>query len=745
MIRNFLRLGRLLAVALPLLMVTGASAAESGPAAPSEALFLAQIVLLLLVGRLLGELMQRIGQAAVMGQLIAGVLLGPSVFGAIWPQAQHAIFQSSPAQKSMLDAVSQLGILLLLLLTGMEMDLDLVKKVRRAAISVSAGGIAVPFLCGFLVGQYLPDAMLPKPDQRLVTSLFLGTTLSIASVKIVAMVVREMDFVRRNVGLVLVASAIIDDTVGWIIIAITFSLADRGEVDLLSLAETLAGTALFLAASFTFGRRLVFSLIRWTNDLSVSEMPVVTAILVVMGVMALITHLIGVHTLLGAFVAGILIGESPILTRHIDEQLRGLVIGLFMPVFFALAGLGADLTILKKPELLLFTIGLILIASVGKFAGAFAGGAVGGLNRRESLALACGMNARGSTEVIVATIGLSMGALSHDLFTMIVAMAVATTMAMPPMLRWSLARLPLGKAEKARLEREAFEAASFVTKLERLLLAVDDSTNGKFASRLAGLIAGPRGIPATVLHVGLNEFIEKKGAAAAVKAAAETTQALDTSTDEAAAKVHVTTRMRAFPPDAAVAKEAEKGYDLLVIGVAKTEAEHGAFHEEVARMAAAFGGPLAVVVGRGRHLEDPLAAGLNILIPVRGNQVSRRAAELALALARASESKATALYVRTPGGLSAERGVRRRTALRRQEREILQDVRQLARSYGTAVQTAVRSDGAPEDAILQEAKSGRYDLVVLGVSRPAGDTLYFGKVAAAVLEHAETSILFVSS
>jgi Kef-type K+ transport system membrane component KefB len=228
--------------------------------------------------------------------------------------------------------------------------------------------------------------MLPNPDHRIVTSLFLGTALSIASVKIVAMVVREMGFMRRNVGMTLIASAIIDDTVGWVIVSITLGLAVHRQVDAFALAQSVLGTAIFLVASFTLGRRLVFSIIRWTNDNFVSEVPVVTAILVIMGTMALTTHLIGVHTVLGAFVAGILVGESPILTRHIDEQLRGLVVALFMPIFFSLAGLHTDLTHLGDTTLFLLTIGLILIASLGKFAGAFVGGALGGLSARESLA-----------------------------------------------------------------------------------------------------------------------------------------------------------------------------------------------------------------------------------------------------------------------------------------------------------------------------------------------------------------------
>jgi len=300
--------------------------------------------------------------------------------------------------------------------------------------------------------------------------LFLGTALSVASVKIVATVVRDMKYIRRKVGMTLLASAIIDDTVGWTIIAITSSLALHGQINATILVQSILGTALFLLISFTLGRRLVFVLIRWTNDTFISEVPVVTAILIVMGVMALMTHLIGVHTVLGAFVAGILIGESPILTRHIDEQLRGLVVALFMPVFFTLAGLNADVSILADPRLLALTCGFIAVASAGKFSGAFVGGKLGGLSGRETMALACGMNARGSTEVIIASIGLSLGVINRDLFTMIVTMAIVTTLAMPPTLRWAFSRLPMDEEERSRLERETFEAKVFSARWSGCLL-----------------------------------------------------------------------------------------------------------------------------------------------------------------------------------------------------------------------------------------------------------------------------------
>lgn len=750
-------------VAAGLLLVPAAVLAAGAPAksGPSEVLFLAQVLVLLLIGRALGEVMQRIGQPAVMGQLIAGILLGPSVFGALLPDLQHALFTSGPEQKAMLNAVSQLGILMLLLLTGMETDLALVRKVRRAAFSVSITGIAVPFACGFAVGEFLPEAMLPRPDLRLITSLFLGTALSISSVKIVAMVVREMHFMRRNVGQVIVASAIIDDTIGWIIIAITFGIALHGGVEPMSLVTSIVGVALFLAFSFTLGRRIVFRLIRWSNDVFVSDAAVITTILVIMGVMALITDFIGVHTVLGAFVAGILVGQSPILTRHIDEQLRGLIVALFAPVFFGLAGLSADLTVLADWHLLLLTVGLILIASVGKFAGAFLGGWFGGLSRAESFALASGMNARGSTEVVVASIGLSMGALSQNLFTMIVAMAVVTTMAMPPMLRWALSRLPMREEERLRLEKEAFEAKGFVTRLERLLVAVDQSPKGQFASRIAGLIAGSRGMPVTVLKLGgapqppaataalglplvTAPAAEPAAAEAAVMAAVETSKTTEAEVAEAPeTEVDVMTKVQTAPPEEAVAAEARKGYDLLVIGVERTVAPQGGFHDDVTALARAFEGPLAIATARGMHQVEPMNTGLDVLVPVTGTEVSRRGAEVALAIARASRSGVTALYV--PHSSATPRRRRFAGGRRGEAEAILKDTVALAEQYGVPIRTAVRVNLTAEDAILRQARLGGHNLIVMGVTRRPGETLVFGTVATAVLEASDRSILFVAS
>jgi Kef-type K+ transport system membrane component KefB/nucleotide-binding universal stress UspA family protein len=719
--------------------------AATAHSAPAEVIFLAEIIVLLVCGRLLGEAMQRIGQPAVMGQLLAGVLLGPSVLGALAPELQHGLFPTAPEQSGMIGAVAQLGILMLLLLTGMETDLSLVRRTGRTAIGVSLAGIAVPFLCGVLLGELLPDDLLPNPEQRLVTTLFLGTALAISSVKIVAMAIRELGFMRRTLGQLTVAAAIIDDTIGWIILAITLGLAQRGSVEWQSLTQSVFGTLLFLALSFTLGRRLVSLLIRWANDHLVSDMPVITTILVVMGVMALITHWIGVHTILGAFVAGMLVGQSPILTRHIDEQLRGLIVALFMPVFFGLAGLNSNLAVLGDWSMLFLSLLLILIASIGKFSGAFLGGAVGGLSWRESVALGCGMNARGSTEIIVATIGLATGALSQTLFTMILAMAVVTTLAMPPMLRWALARVPMRPEEQTRLEREAFEAEGFVTTMERLLVAVDDSPTGRLATRVAGLLAGSQRLPTTILRVAPEKKRRRSARriAAAAEAVAATAQRDSAELAIADRLVDITARQEPSAAEEAIAEEAKKGYDLLVVGV-EPQPEQGVFDDKVARVIAPFDGPFAVAAAQGPHRRPGVGRAFDILVPVTGTAFSRRGAEVALALARADHGTVTALFVVTPGKRTWRR-LGTALAMEDAEEAVLREIVALGDSMDVEVKTAVRTSTSAADAILRRARGAKHNLIVMGVSARPGESPFFGDVPAAVLARADRSTLFVAS
>ena len=719
--------------------------------APVASLFIGQLMMLILVGRLLGEAAQRLGQPAVIGQLLAGIVLGPSVFGALWPTGQQWLFPAAAAQRGMLDAVSQLGVLMLLLLTGMETNLAVVRAVRRAAAGVSLSGIVLPFIGGVTLGMYLPAALLPAPGARLLTALFLGTALSISSVKIVATVIRQLHFTHRRVGQVLLASAVLDDTLGWIVLAVVFGLARHGTVDFAVLGRTVFGAALFLALSFALGRPAVSFLIRWANDRLRSDMAVVTMILLIMGGCALLTDALGLHTALGAFIAGMLVGQSPILTGHIDAQLRGLITALFMPVFFGLAGLSADLGVLFQPTICSWAAVFILVASVGKFSGALLGGRIGGLSMRESIAVGCGMNARGSTEVIIATLGLAMGALTPTLYTVIVTMAIVTTLVMPPTLRVALRHIPLTIEEKRRLDRLAFDRESYVSRLERLLIAVDESASGRLASRLVGLLAGTRGMPTTVVPMKhtRKQATRADGAAAAVSAAAGLARAV-TQDDPAGVHAPVTVEVANAPhapmPEAAIATQAGKGFGLFWVGVEPAVHASGALHDDVISAIVGFNGDSAIVVAHGALATAGVDAPLRVLLAVTGTAYSSRAADVALALAHASGGTLTALYVDPEAAVRDWRQDLGNTIRsRRHGASVLREVVELGRHYGIAVRRRVKYERNAAQAILNELADGAYNLLVMGVTARSGDALFFGSVPSTILSDSSESLLLVST
>ena len=400
------------------------------------------------------------------------------------------------------------------------------------------------------------------------------------------------------------------------------------------------------------------------------------------------------------------------------------------------------------------------------------------------------MNARGSTEVIIATIGLSMGALNQNLFTMIVAMAVITTMAMPPTLRWALSRIPLRKEEKQRLEREEQEEKGFVPNLERLLIAVDDSPNGKFASRVAGMLAGTHGMPTTVLHIkdasqdrearrrhqgsrmpptqptrkpakeGRREedrtaasrrkaerrrkaTKRKPKAGDTVKQAAEQIKSKQKQEEKVDTPVEVTTIVHEAPSADVIAEEAEKGYDLMIIGLEKTIASR----QGLPRKRDVAGAGLRGTAGdhrrarrsaekAGRQAQHPGSGQRHRAVAPRGRSRHHHGARHQSARSRCSMSR-----VRAAGKASARRGLR----TRRHEEAILKDIVAIADGYNMSIRTAVLADDAADDAILNEAERRKNNLIVMGVGRRPGEKLFFGDTAAALLADAECSLLFVAS
>jgi nucleotide-binding universal stress UspA family protein len=477
-----------------------------------------------------------------------------------------------------------------------------------------------------------------------------------------------------------------------------------------------------------------------------TELPVITVILLVMLTMALTTELIGVHTALGAFVAGMLVGQSPILTEHIEGQLRGFIIAFFSPVFFAVAGLNMDLSTLLDPTLLLFTLAIIAVASIGKFLGAFAGGWLGGLTGAESLGLATALNARGSTEVIIASIGLSMGVLSNQLFTMIVAMAVVTTMIMPPSLRAVLARVPLREEEAERLQKEDAEEREAVPNMERALAYLDPSPNGMLAASLAGLFAARQQTLITVLKA---KNADSLGCADAAQVLSETAALALEKMSHASGRLAGSAssmsldqlvQIKTADGDGALERESGKGYDLVFIGIEHPiSASADQFDNRLQRLVETFDGPLAIVLNRKDQAAEP-SAPLKILVPTGGTPAAGLAIEMALALASASNGALTVLHVFDPQDDTALL----RGRARRQGLSLLDEARRLGERNDMPVKAIYVTHASAEAAIERAARAGRYDLVVVGTSLREGATKFLGPRSSALLRNLDSPTLLVT-
>jgi nucleotide-binding universal stress UspA family protein len=482
----------------------------------------------------------------------------------------------------------------------------------------------------------------------------------------------------------------------------------------------------------------VARLIVWVNDHMTIEVPVITTILVVMLTLALTTELIGVHTALGAFIAGIMVGQSPILTEHIENELRGFIFAFFAPVFFAVAGLGMDLRTLMDPTLLLFTGAVILVASVGKFGGALIGGRLGGLTTMESLALATGLNARGSTEVIIASIGLAMGALSKELYTMIVAMAVVTTMIMPPMLRWVMGRVPIGEDEAKRLDQEEAELTQSLPKMERALVYVDDSANGRLAARLAGLFAARQQVLTTVLEANGRKGEDKKDAekSGSGEHLAEAARAGAEPSKDAQALVLT----RPNQQQDALQREIARGYDIVFIGLERPiDPASRRFDARLQELVNAFEGPVAIAIN-GAGAAGPVDVPLDILLPTSGTADARLAAEIALALAHASKGTVAALHVFQPQeNTNVLRGRSRRPGI-----SLLVDAHRLGKRAGVPVKGLTATNTRPEIEIRRLLRGGRFDLAVLGTSLRQGETKFLGPRTSTLLGSIRTPALLIA-
>src|SRR5262245_30118814 len=338
-------------------------------------LLLVQFALLLLVARAGAELAKRIGLPAVVGELAAGIILGPSVFGHYAPHAFATVFPQESEQFHLLDALGTLGMVLLLLLTGLETDLRLLRNLGRAALVASAMGMVLPFAMGFGLGLWMPDSYLAQPEHRYLFSVFLATTMAISAMPVIAKILMDLDLTRRNIGLVILSAGVVDDTAGWLILSVIAGAATSGVVRFTGVVWTLGQAAIYLVLMGVVVYPLTRLLLRLAALFRSPDADLVV-IMVVTLLSAAATEKIGIHAVFGAFVAGTVFRQVPQLKAETIHKLESFVFALLAPLFFGIVGLKVDLWTLGGGTMLLI---VLAVACVGKLLGCTLGGIWGGM------------------------------------------------------------------------------------------------------------------------------------------------------------------------------------------------------------------------------------------------------------------------------------------------------------------------------------------------------------------------------
>ncbi|WP_323373583.1 cation:proton antiporter [Plantactinospora alkalitolerans] len=407
--------------------------------------FLLQAGLLLALAILLGRLAERLRMPAIVGELTAGVLLGPSLFGWLAPGLSGWLLPAQPEQAHLLDAVGQVGVLVLVGLTGIEMDLRMLRRRGHTAVRVSVAGLLVPLALGIGLGFPLAR-LLDVPGDTAVFVLFIGVAMCVSAIPVIAKTLLDMRLMHRDIAQLTLAAGTVDDAVGWFLLSVVSAMAVGGLTGW-KVGLALAYLILVVVVAVVIGRPVVRAAMRFAGD-SPERTVAMSATLILLAGAG--TQALGLEAVFGAFLCGMLIGSVGEHSRVRTAALRTVVLAVLAPIFFATAGLRIDLRALAHPTVLGAAVLVLVIAVVGKFAGAYLGARLSRLSRWEALALGAGMNARGVIEVIVAMVGLRLGILNTATYTIIVLVAVATSLMAPPLLRIAMRRVPVTPEEEAR-------------------------------------------------------------------------------------------------------------------------------------------------------------------------------------------------------------------------------------------------------------------------------------------------------
>ncbi len=660
-----------------------------------------QIAVLLAVARFLGGLFQRMGQPAVIGEILAGVILGPSLLSGLIPWVEQWIVPQTPAQGYMLEVVALIGVMLLLVITGLETDIALIRRRIRVALGVAVGGLVVPFVTGLLLGLTLPDSLLVDPTDRTVFALFVATALSISAIPVLAKILMDLDLMRREFGQTVLAAGMIDDITGWTMLGLVTALASAEAITAGTVLQTILMVLVFLLGTVTLGRIVVERGLELIQDRFRGRDAILTLVVVLAFAWGALSHALRLEPVIGAFAIGILFGRLPRLPTDVVQKLESMALAVFAPIFFAVAGLKVDIGAILQPDLLLWAVAVIAVATIGKVAGAYLGARyISGQDHWSALAYGSGLNARGAVEIIIATIGLSLGILSTEMFSIIVVMAVVTSIAAPAALRYCLARVTPGDEEEMRLAREEVLRGSFVSGLRRVLVPVRPRIGQVGTQTIQAVLVARLGetndISTTLLAVA--------GEKDRVMAGAYLTALRNVF------RGGTTTRIVSnHDPVGAILHEAEADYDLLVIGTPTMSGSgHSVFGPVIDDLIKLSKTPTLVV--KGENVPEDWVPH-RILVPASASISSKNAADLAFAIA-GMDAVVTGVHVVTPSRLS---GMRPNIAL-----DVTAEFEIVATRMGQNAETEVREAEDVETGILEAIDEFGADLLILGTSVRAG-------------------------
>lgn len=453
-IAGVLRVGAGLAVAPPAASATATDAVEGPPGPPDSslgvlgrlganarhplALMLLQVVVIVVAAKLVGALCGRIGQPPVIGEMLAGILLGPSLLGWLWPGSQALIFPASSMDS--LRLLSQIGVILFMFVVGLELDLTQLRHRSRTAVWVSHASILVPFFLGSLCALAVYRSLAPAGVPFSAFALFLGIAMSITAFPVLARIIEERGLGGTALGATAIACAAVDDVTAWCVLAAVVAIVKADALTGALVTVLLAGA--FIAFMLLAVKPLTT---RWFGVPGGGEQrakSLLAGALSFLFLSALATEVIGIHALFGAFLAGVAMPADAGVRAYLKSRLEALGSIFLLPLFFAFTGLRTEVGLLADPRSWLICLALIVVAITGKLAGSMLAARATGLSWNDSFALGALMNTRGLVELIVLNLGYDLGILSPSIFTMLVLMALATTFMTGPLLalhqRWKL-------------------------------------------------------------------------------------------------------------------------------------------------------------------------------------------------------------------------------------------------------------------------------------------------------------------